>query len=508
MQTGQSTFFKHRLRSWLENSYIRVVIMTLLILAGYLLLMTYFVNSYTDRLDDLRKAELKRIVQIGLDEIEPYRYGESPEGSIYSPTAARQEGASRVREATRKYNLGENYLFMATYDGVYLVQPFQPEKEYTDQWNAADARGTHFIQDLSRVAQQAGGGYVEYYYPSPTSDEPQRKISYVVGIPEWNSFVGAGMYMDDIDAENRAYLRNALLLTSGLFLLIFGVIFVALRPMVTSYRTLLDLFERVSRQPDRLPPVPVERFRAGSESWELMVGFRDMLTQIERSRHAIRQEQARRAEAEQAAAAAERNRLARDLHDAVTQTLFSASLIADVLPRLWGRDPDAGRQRLDEVRQLTRGALAEMRTLLLELRPAALLAADLGELLRQLAEAVTGRARVPVELKIEGNGELPPEVKIALYRIVQEALNNMAKHAGASRATIGLQHAPDRVELWVEDDGRGFDVAGVPAGHLGLGIMRERAAAIDASLDISSQAGGGTRIIVIWERKSGAETDD
>jgi signal transduction histidine kinase len=107
-------------------------------------------------------------------------------------------------------------------------------------------------------------------------------------------------------------------------------------------------------------------------------------------------------ESERSATAAERSRLARDLHDAVSQTLFSAALIAEVLPRIWERDPEEGRRRLEELRGLTRGALAEMRTLLLELRPASLVEADLGDLMRQLAEAFAGRAQVPVDLDVEG----------------------------------------------------------------------------------------------------------
>jgi len=145
-------------------------------------------------------------------------------------------------------------------------------------------------------------------------------------------------------------------------------------------------------------------------------------------------------QAERAAVAAERSRLARDLHDAVTQTLFSASLIAEVLPRIWERHPDEGRRRLEELRELTRGALAEMRTLLLELRPSALIEAELGDLLRQLAESITGRARVPVSVEVEGECALPPEVKVALYRIAQEALNNVAKHAAASQAAVSLRY--------------------------------------------------------------------
>jgi signal transduction histidine kinase len=209
------------------------------------------------------------------------------------------------------------------------------------------------------------------------------------------------------------------------------------------------------------------------------------------------------AQAEQSAAAAERQRLARDLHDAVTQTLFSASLIAEVLPRIWQRDPDQAMQRVEELRQLTRGALAEMRTLLLELRPTALLEADLPELLKQLTEATVGRSRVPIALEIEGECATPSDVKIALYRIAQEALNNVAKHSGASNATLALHCAPPEISLCITDQGRGFDPQTVPGNHLGLGIMQERAEGIGAELSIDSQIGEGTRITVVWR----GETD-
>jgi PAS domain S-box-containing protein len=205
-----------------------------------------------------------------------------------------------------------------------------------------------------------------------------------------------------------------------------------------------------------------------------------------------------RTQAEQMAVAAERSRLARDLHDAVTQTLFSTSLIADVLPRLWERDRNEARRYLDELRQLTRGALAEMRALLLELRPATLAEVGLGELLRQLTEAITGRARVPITLTVEGQCRLPPDVQIAFYRIAQEALNNMARHANANQALVYLHGRADEIELRISDDGQGFDPSSVALEHLGLGIMHERAEAIGAALRIESQPGCGTQITVTW----------
>ncbi|MBM3127201.1 MAG: GAF domain-containing protein [Chloroflexi bacterium] len=212
--------------------------------------------------------------------------------------------------------------------------------------------------------------------------------------------------------------------------------------------------------------------------------------------------------AQELAVMQERNRLARDLHDAVTQTLFSASLLADALPASWENDPAEGRQLLKELRQLSRGALAEMRTLLLELRPAALVETMLGNLLRQLGEAAAGRTGLRVTTRIDGDCKLPAEAHIALYRIAQEALNNVLKHARATNATVELNcRASDNeqiVELAVSDDGRGFDPAHTPSDHFGLRNMRERAQAIGAELNIASQPGQGTRVQVVWKNQEDA----
>jgi signal transduction histidine kinase len=206
--------------------------------------------------------------------------------------------------------------------------------------------------------------------------------------------------------------------------------------------------------------------------------------------------------AQELAVMEERNRLARDLHDAVTQTLFSASLIADALPPTWENDPDQGRRLLKELRQLSRGALAEMRTLLLELRPAALVETKLGSLIRQLCEAA-GREGLLVNVQVEGDCKLPAEAHVAIYRIAQEALNNVLKHSRATLVTARLVCRPigksEVVELSVEDDGRGFDLTKVTAGHFGLGNLRDRAQAIGAKLDITSKPGEGTRIQVVWK---------
>ena len=207
---------------------------------------------------------------------------------------------------------------------------------------------------------------------------------------------------------------------------------------------------------------------------------------------------------EQAQAAAtlqERQRLAQNLHDAVNQSLFSAGLIAEVLPRLWDKNPAEGRQSLEDLRRLTRGALAEMRALLAELRPEVLIDSDLGDLLRQLGNAFTGRTNIPVVVTVVGQGDLPPDVQVAFYRLCQEAFNNIAKHARAAQVTVHLEHAAAAVELFIRDDGQGFKPEQIPSGHYGLAMMHERAEDAGLELSVASRPDHGTEIAIRWAAK-------
>jgi len=209
-----------------------------------------------------------------------------------------------------------------------------------------------------------------------------------------------------------------------------------------------------------------------------------------------------RDQAEQAAVLEERQRLARDLHDAVSQTLFSASVIAQTLDRLWERDPDLVRQNLVELQRLTQGALAEMRNLLLELRPAALEHTAMVELLGQLADGFIGRTQTAIEITITGKDPLPFEIRATFFRMVQEALNNIIKHARAQRVWVHYDSQGSQAHITIEDDGRGFDLDKQPPGHHGLTIMQERADSIAAELAVTSQPGEGTKIDIQWRAES------
>jgi PAS domain S-box-containing protein len=207
-------------------------------------------------------------------------------------------------------------------------------------------------------------------------------------------------------------------------------------------------------------------------------------------------------QAQELATMKERQRLARDLHDAVSQTLWTACLITDVLPTVWKEDPEEGHRNLEKLQRLTRGALAEMRTLLLELRPKGLVEATLGNLLEQLAQALMSRKKLNISVLSEGAGQLPPDVQIGFYRLAQESLNNIAKHSRATSVVINLQYQTDRVKLIIQDNGRGFDQTKITPENLGINIMRERAETIGAALDISSNPGHGVRVTVVWPLNS------
>jgi len=194
----------------------------------------------------------------------------------------------------------------------------------------------------------------------------------------------------------------------------------------------------------------------------------------------------------------ERARLARELHDAVSQTILSSSLLADATARNWEAGHGISTGDLKKLSRMLQGALDEMRTLLLELRPAALRNATLGELLGALVETTRSRSRMTVDLAIRNDHTLPERVTTTLLRIAQEGINNAIQHASATTIKVDLITDPDRVVLRVADDGQGFNVDRHTAGHHGLEIINERADEIGAALEIESRVGSGTQITVTW----------
>ncbi len=205
-------------------------------------------------------------------------------------------------------------------------------------------------------------------------------------------------------------------------------------------------------------------------------------------------------QASQVAALEERNRLARDLHDSITQTLFSITLTAESARAMLTRKPEKVEAQVERLQSLARGALAEMRSLIFQLRPVALQEQGLVAALEKHIEALRSKEAFEVDLKIEGARRLSDEHEQTLYRIAQEAFNNIIKHSKASQIWVELQIDDDGARLTIRDNGQGFDARQVMAqrdrSSLGLTSMQERTELSGGTYTIESQPGEGTRLSV------------
>jgi PAS domain S-box-containing protein len=209
------------------------------------------------------------------------------------------------------------------------------------------------------------------------------------------------------------------------------------------------------------------------------------------------EEALRESEAERAAQQ-ERARLARDLHDSVSQAIFAATLKAEALEMAAEYADDGTAPAARQLCRLCKGALADLRAMLLELRGESLEDIPLEQLLRQLVEAAEGRTSAEVELSVGGLCGLPADLHVAVYRVAQESLNNVARHARAQHAWVEAACTEAGGRLEVRDDGCGFEVRGFGADHLGIRSMRERAAEVGADFELTSAEGRGTCVTLRW----------
>ena len=191
----------------------------------------------------------------------------------------------------------------------------------------------------------------------------------------------------------------------------------------------------------------------------------------------------------------ERNRLAREIHDTLAQGLTATALQLESADALLDAGSERAHEPLRRALSLTRSNLEEARRSVLDLRASPLEGRPLSEAINALVERWEAETGIAVRYRaVNGSRPLPPSVEAALYRICQEALTNVARHAGAERATVRLVATPDRVRLVVEDDGRGFDASEVPEDRHGIVGMRERAEVLGGTLEVRSGPGEGTRI--------------
>jgi len=396
---------------------------------------------------DARRAELRHYVQLAASVVTPLH------------DSGRDDPATRAEAMRLLSSLDyghDGYFFLYDLDGTVLAHSRQPELVGRNLWELRDPLGRPTIQRLIAQAR-AGGGYVEYLWRKPSSGETAPKLGYVMALPRWGWMLGSGLYLDDIhatlaqlDLQVGSNVRDTLLSIAGIAAA--GV------AVISASGLLLNLSEH----------------RVADAKLRLL------------ARQVVQSQEDERAH------------LARELHDGTSQMLVSAKLCIESAVHELGHAGRAPPSALGKALQRLNDTLVEVRRISHRLRPALLDTLGLPAALEHLGREFTENGRIDARVAVDGEpAELPGEVKTALFRVTQEALTNVAKHAGAARVRVVLRFDAEGVELAVSDDGRGFDVEAVlghPTRGLGLRHMRERLAAIGGRLDLQSRV-DGTRLV-------------
>jgi len=375
--------------------------------------------------------------------------------------AGRDDAAARqaAMAALARLDYGrDGYFFLYDMQGRALMHPRQPELVGQDLWELRDPQGVPTIQRLIAIAK-GGGGAVRYLWKKPSSQQLAPKLGYVVAVPEWGWMLGTGIYLDDVEETLRqldARAETDIRETMAWIGVIAGISIL----LVAASGLALNV----------------------SEHREADAKLRQLAQRVVQS-----QEE-------------ERARLSRDLHDGVSQLLVSVKLLLETAANRLRREPvqvQAVAPVLDTTLERLDAAFNEIRRVSRNLRPALL--DDLGLLaaLQHLAREMAGESGLAINVALEGEPRrLADEQATALFRIAQEALTNVARHAHARRVDVTLAFLPAQTRLAVHDDGSGFDVARMqidPRRGIGLRNLRERIAALGGWFDIVSGP-AGTRL--------------
>ncbi|MCR8956717.1 cache domain-containing protein [Variovorax sp. S2] len=399
-------------------------------------------KSYMDQ----RRSELRSYVDLAVSIVRP----------LYDAGLDDEETRNEALRRLAALDYGDDgYFFVYDMQGRSLMHSRQPDLVGKNLWDLRDSRGRFTIQDLIAGAR-VGGGYVEYEWRKPSSEQMAPKLGYVTALPRWNWMVGTGLYLDDIettmqalDRQMSANVTTTLLWIAGIAALCLGV--------VSATGLLLNLSEhRVAEAKLRL------------------LARRVVQSQEE-----------------------ERGHLARELHDGTSQTLVSAKLLIESAVDALDRESQASPPALTKALQRLNDSLLEVRRISHRLRPALLDTLGLPAALQRLGDEFAEEGAIDASIMIEGEAfELSQEAKTALFRVTQEALTNVRKHAKANRVHIALGFSDeDGVRLEIGDDGEGFDVDAMqldPRRGIGLRNMRERMESIGGRLSVRSGEGGTT----------------
>lgn len=369
-------------------------------------------------------------------------------GPIYNNALPDDRAAkTRVAQILAAMTYGtEGFFFVYDYDGKNIVSPRQTWLIEKNWAGLTDSEGTPVVDRLIALARQ-GAGYHEYVWPKPSTGREARMMAAVIGLQDWRWVVGTGVFVDDVLASVAAARAESEARVARTFLYI-GLVTAASVLLVFGSGMVLNLHER------RLADAKLKALTQ-----------RIFETQEE-----------------------ERGRVARELHDSISQLLVGVRYTLELARRRFaGGDARAG-DSLNEGIDALSGAMREVRRISHDLRPGVLDDLGLGPALQTLSEEFGRRTGIEVAFETAPfRNRLDNEAKIALYRIAQEALTNIERHAGATRVQIMVRGIKTGAVLRIQDNGRGMADAGQ---GLGLRNMAERVERLDGTLRILSTAGG------------------
>jgi len=378
---------------------------------------------------------------------------------IYGPAAPDDERSKeRVLQILAAMIYGdEGFFFVYDYDGNNLVSPRQTEFINHNWAGLEDSEGTPIVDEFIRIARQ-GAGYHEHLWPKPSTGEEARMVTYVLGLQDWQWAVGTGVFIDDVLAQVAASRAEVEARVRRTFYYIISITLAALL-LVFGSGMVVNIRER------RLADAKLKK-----------------LTQ----RVFDAQEE-------------ERSRVARELHDGISQILVGVRYALDNARRRLGRGDHTGAEApLDKGIEYLGSAISEVRRISRDLRPGVLDDLGLGPAVKALAEDFQERTGIQTEFTtVVFRNRLDEEAKIALYRIAQEALTNVERHSGASRVTLDLRGHKAGATLRIADNGRGLPAQPASTGPgLGLRNMQERIEQLDGTLRILSSRGAQSGTVI------------
>jgi PAS domain S-box-containing protein len=266
---------------------LRIWLALIVVVSGYILTLWFNISSHTNMAYDARKNELQHIVNLAKNTIQPLL--EKQNAGLISKEESMREGIEILNRMTFLDSYGNNYIFMTTYDGIMRVIPFEPERQGRNQWDLQDINGKFLIRELVKLATSAEAkGFLDYYYLPPGREIAQKKISYIIGIPEWGAYLGTGMYTGDLEHYNQKNITTIILITVSSIVLIMLSNLILLRPLYLCHWQLRGLFEKIRGNPNTPPEVNLSDFSANSEGGKLLSSFKSMIEEVYNSRQELK----------------------------------------------------------------------------------------------------------------------------------------------------------------------------------------------------------------------------